>query len=203
MKSLNESHQKIKSPVRADKIYIWDPLVRIFHWTLVITFSIAFISEDDYLTIHSWAGYTILSLLMIRILWGFIGTKHAKFSDFVFSKQDITQFIKDTLLFKAKRYLGHNPAGGAMVILLIFSLLFTACSGLVIFAIEEGQGPLAFLLSEVSSNWGDIVEEIHEFFANFTLFLIAVHIAGVIIESLIHSENLIKSMFTGTKRRIK
>lgn len=203
MKSSYESHQKINSPVRSDKIYIWDPLVRIFHWTLVIAFSIAFISEDDYLMIHSWAGYTILSLLIIRILWGFVGTKHAKFSDFVFSKQDITQFIKDTFSLKAKRYLGHNPAGGAMVILLILSVLLTGCSGLILFAIEEGQGPLAFLLSEVSSSWGDIVEEIHEFFANFTLFLIAVHVAGVIIESLIHSENLIKSMFTGTKRRIK
>lgn len=201
MKSLNENGQKKNSLVKADSVYIWDPLVRIFHWTLVIAFSIAFISEDDYLTIHSWAGYTILSLLIIRIMWGFVGTKHAKFSDFTFSKQDITQFLKDTFSLKAKRYLGHNPAGGAMVFLLIFSLLFTTCSGLVVFAIEEGQGPLAFLLSEVSSFWGDIVEEVHELLANFTLFLIAVHIAGVIVESLIHSENLIKSMFTGNKRR--
>ena len=169
--------------------------------TLVIAFSIAFISEDDYLTIHSWAGYTILSLLMVRIIWGFVGTKHAKFSDFVFSKADIKQFIKDTFSLKAKRYVGHNPAGGAMVIILIVSLLLTGCSGLIIFAIEEGQGPLAFLLSDVSPFWGDIVEEVHEFLANFILFLIAVHVAGVIVEGLIHHENLIKSMFTGLKRR--
>lgn len=201
MKSLNENGQKKSSLVSADNEYVWDPLVRIFHWTLVIAFAIAFISEDDYLTIHSWAGYTILSLLIIRIFWGFVGTKHAKFSDFTFSKQDITQFIKDTFSLKAKRYLGHNPAGGAMVFILIVSLLFTACSGLMIFAIEEGQGPLAFLLSGVSPFWGDMIEEVHEFFANFILFLIAVHIAGVIIESLIHGENLIKSMFTGKKRR--
>tara|TARA_R110001583_G_scaffold11560_3_gene52059 strand:- start:3463 stop:4068 length:606 start_codon:yes stop_codon:yes gene_type:complete len=201
MKLLNENGQKKSSLVSADNEYVWDPLVRIFHWTLVIAFAIAFISEDDYLTIHSWAGYTILSLLIIRIFWGFVGTKHAKFSDFIFSKQDITQFIKDTFSLKAKRYVGHNPAGGAMVFILIVSLLFTACSGLMIFAIEEGQGPLAFLLSDVSPFWGDMIEEVHEFFANFILFLIAVHIAGVIIESLIHRENLIKSMFTGKKRR--
>lgn len=203
MKSFNEKNQNKDSLVRTDNEDIWDPLVRIFHWTLVISFSIAFISEDDYLTIHSWAGYTILSLLIIRMFWGFVGTKHAKFSDFTFSKQEIIQFIKDTFSLKAKRYLGHNPAGGAMVILLILSLLFTACSGLVVFAIEEGQGPLAFLLLEVSPFWGDIVEEVHEFLANFTLFLVAVHIAGVIIESLIHRENLIKSMWTGKKRRQK
>ena len=201
MTSLNENTQKKQSLVRSDNVYIWDPLVRIFHWTLVLAFSIAFISEDDYLTIHSWAGYTILSLLTIRIFWGFVGTKHAKFSDFVFSKKDITQFIKATFSLKAKRYLGHNPAGGAMVIILIISLLITACSGLVILAIEEGQGPLAFLLSDTTPFWGDIIEEVHEFFANFNLFLIAVHVAGGIVEGLIHRENLIKSMFTGMKRR--
>lgn len=200
MKPSTENSQNKNALVDTDTLNIWDPLVRIFHWTLVIAFSIAFISEDDYLTIHSWAGYTILSLLIIRIFWGFVGTKHAKFSDFVFSKQEIILFVKHTFSLKAKRYLGHNPAGGAMVILLIISLLFTACSGLVIFAIEEGQGPFALLLSQTSPFWEDIAEETHEFFANFTLFLIAVHIAGVIIESLIHRENLIKSMFTGKKR---
>ncbi len=201
MKSLNENPPKKQSLARTDNLNIWDPLVRIFHWTLVLAFSIAFISEDHYLMVHSWAGYTILSLLTIRIFWGFVGTKHAKFSDFTFSKQEIIQFLKDTLSIKAKRYLGHNPAGGAMVFLLIFSLLFTSCSGLVVFAIEEGQGPLASLLLEVNPFWGDIIEEVHEFFANFTLFLIVVHIMGVIIESLIHRENLIKSMFTGKKHR--
>ena len=201
MNSLNKNDQNRSSLVSIDKVYIWDPLVRISHWTLVIAISIAFISEDDYLTIHSWAGYTVLSLLTIRILWGFVGTKHAKFSDFVFSKKDITQFVKDTFSLKAKRYLGHNPAGGTMVILLIISLLITACNGLVIFATEEGQGPLVFLLSDTSPFWGDIIEEVHEFFANFILFLIAVHVAGVIVEGLIHRENLIKSMFTGMKRR--
>jgi len=200
MKSSNENNQRLNSEFSANKIYIWDPLVRIFHWTLVLAFSLAFISEDDYITIHSWSGYTILSLLTIRIFWGFVGTKHALFSDFVFSKTKIIQFIKNTLSFKAKRYLGHNPAGGAMVILLMISLLITACSGLIIFAIEENQGPLVFLFSNVNSFGADIAENLHEFFADFTLFLIFVHIFGVIVESLIHKENLIKSMFTGNKK---
>lgn len=201
MKSLNEKFPTKNTLVNTSQVKVWDPLVRIFHWALVVFFSIAFISEDDYLTIHSWAGYTVLALLTIRIFWGFVGTKHAKFSDFIFSRQKILQFTKDTLSFKAKRYLGHNPAGGAMILILILSLLFTACTGLVNFAIEEGQGPLAFLLSKANPFWGDIIEEVHEIFANFTLLLIVVHIAGVIIESLIHRENLIKSMVTGKKRR--
>ena len=200
MKSSNENHQLSNSEFSANKIYIWDPLVRIFHWTLVLAFSVAFISEDDYIAIHSWSGYTILSFLTIRVFWGVVGTKHALFSDFVFSKIEIIQFIKNTLSLKAKRYLGHNPAGGAMVILLMISLLITACSGLVIFAIEENQGPLVFLFSTANFLGADIAENLHEFFADFTLFLIVVHIFGVIVESIIHKENLIKSMFTGNKR---
>jgi cytochrome b len=185
-----------KSTVR-----VWDPLVRVFHWLLVAAFFTAYITEEDFLTLHSWAGYTVLGLLLVRILWGFVGTKHARFSDFVFSPQHIVQYLKDTFVLKAKRYIGHNPAGGAMILLLIFSLLITSISGLVIFGIEEAQGPLAGWISDSSHFWGDAFEELHEFFANFTLFLVFVHVAGVVVESLIHHENLIVSMFNGRKRQ--
>ena len=107
------------------QIKVWDPLVRFFHWALVSAFIIAYITEDDFLTIHSWAGYLILSLLCIRFVWGFIGTSYARFSDFAYSATNIIQFLKDTLRLSAKRYLGHNPAGGAMIFLLMFSLLIT------------------------------------------------------------------------------
>ena len=181
---------------------VWDLLVRVFHWVLVGAFFIAYITED-FLTIHSWAGYTVLGLLAFRIIWGVIGTKHARFTDFVFRPKHIKQFLKDTLSLKAKRYLGHNPAGGAMVILLIVSLLITTLSGLIIFGIEEAQGPFASWLSGASHFWGDLFEELHEFFANFTLFLVFIHVAGVLVESLIHGENLITSMINGNKRSNK
>ena len=181
------------------EISVWDPLVRIFHWTLVISFFTAYFTEDDFQTIHTWAGYTIISLLIVRILWGFVGTKHAKFSDFIYSKQEIIRFIKDSFAFKAKRYIGHNPAGGAMIFLLILSLIITTTTGLFLFAIEEGQGPLAAFLSSDWSVLEDVFEELHEFFANFTLFLVFIHIAGVLVESLIHKENLVKSMINGKK----
>ncbi len=182
------------------EISVWDPLVRIFHWTLVISFFTAYFTEDDFQTIHTWAGYTIISLLIVRIFWGFVGTKHAKFSDFIYSKQEIIRFIKDTFAFKAKRYLGHNPAGGAMIFLLILSLIITTTTGLFLFAIEEGQGPLAALLSSDWSVLEDAFEELHEFFANFTLFLVFIHVAGVLVESFIHKENLVKSMINGKKK---
>jgi cytochrome b len=186
-----------------NEVSVWDPLVRVFHWVLVGAFFTAYITEEDFLTIHSWAGYIIIGLLLVRIIWGLIGTKHARFTDFVFTPKHITQFIKDTLSLRAKRYLGHNPAGGAMVIMLMASLIITTISGVIIFGIEEAQGPLATWLSGTSHFLGGLFEELHEFFANFTLFLVFIHVAGVLIESLIHGENLIASMFSGKKRSNK
>jgi len=184
-----------------DMVKVWDPLVRVFHWVLVVSFTVAYFTEEDLLTIHVWAGYVVLGLLVIRIIWGFIGTRHARFSDFVCRPKTIIQFFKDTVIFKAKRYLGHNPAGGAMVILLMLSLLLTSITGLVVYGAEEQAGPLANLFSSIDSDWGDVAEEAHEFFANFTLLLVLFHVLGVIVESLLHKENLVSAMITGFKEK--
>ncbi len=183
----------------SSQIKVWDPLVRFFHWSLVSAFVIAYITEDDFLTIHSWAGYLILALLGIRFVWGFVGTRYARFADFIYSPANIMQFLKDTLGFKAKRYLGHNPAGGAMVILLMISLLMTTTTGVLLLGAEEHAGPVAFLFAQAGGFWEDALEEVHEFFANFTLLLVFVHIAGVLVESFIHKENLVSAMITGFK----
>lgn len=181
-------------------VNVWDPFVRIFHWTLVLSFFIAYITEEDFLSIHTYAGYTVLTLLVLRIIWGLIGTRHARFSDFTYSPQTIKEFIKDTLYLRAKRYLGHNPAGGAMILLMIISLLVTTLTGIAVYGIEEQAGPLSNWYMQKDSFWGDAFEETHEFFANFTLLLVFVHVAGVIVESFIHKENLVKSMIDGEKR---
>jgi cytochrome b len=181
------------------EIKVWDPLIRFFHWALVSAFIIAYITEEDFLTIHSWAGYLILSLLCIRFLWGFIGTRYARFSDFAYSPTNIIQFLKDTLRLSAKRYLGHNPAGGAMILLMIISLIITGITGIAVYGAEEQAGPMASWFTQNVHFWEEAFEELHEFFANFTLLLVFVHVAGVILESLIHKENLVKSMITGLK----
>ena len=180
-------------------VKVWDPFVRVFHWTLVLSFMIAFIVEEDYLAIHTFAGYTVLILILLRIVWGLIGPQHARFSDFIYSTETIKQFLKDTLSFKAKRYLGHNPAGGAMILLMIISLLLTTLTGIAVYGAEEQAGPMASWFSQSHEFWGEAFEETHEFFANFTLLLVFIHVAGVLIESMIHKENLVKSMITGTK----
>jgi cytochrome b len=185
----------------SSQIKVWDPLVRFFHWALVSAFIIAYITEEDFLTIHSWAGYLILALLCIRFAWGFIGTRYARFSDFAYGPKSIIQFLKDSLRLSAKRYLGHNPAGGAMVFLLMFSLLITTASGVILLGAEEQAGPVAHWFTQSESMWADILEEVHEFFANFTLFLVLVHVVGVLVESLIHKENLVSAMINGFKEK--
>ncbi len=93
-------------------VKIWDPLIRIFHWSLVVTFTIAYLSADEESVLHTWSGYAVLGLALFRILWGFIGSQHARFSDFVYPPSVIVSYARDTLLGRAKRYLGHNPLGG-------------------------------------------------------------------------------------------
>ncbi len=184
---------------RTKKIKVWDPLVRIFHWTLVSAFSIAYVTEDEFLDLHVYAGYTVLGLLTIRLIWGFVGTRHARFSDFVRAPGATLIYLKELFSFRAKRYLGHNPAGGLMIVALLISLLVTSISGLAAYGVE-GFGPLADWFHHYGV-WNDEwMEEIHEFFANFTLLLVATHLAGVLLGSLLHSENLVRAMFTGVKR---
>jgi cytochrome b len=178
---------------------IWDPFIRIFHWSLVAGFILAYVTEDDLLTLHTWAGYVVLGLVTVRILWGLIGSRHARFSDFIYSPAAIMQYLRDTMHLKGKRYLGHNPAGGAMVVLLLVSLLLTSVTGVLVYGAEEGAGPLAAWTSQFGHDRAEAFEEVHEFFANFTVFLVFLHVAGVVLESLIHRENLVSSMINGKK----
>jgi len=181
-------------------IKVWDPLIRIFHWTLVAAFFIAYLSGEDLLGLHVWAGYIIIGLLIFRIFWGIGGSQHARFTDFIYSLAAIRGYVKDTLRLKAPRYLGHNPAGGIMVVLLLIMLMLISASGLVVYAVNEHAGPLASQLSGIDKSWEDILEGIHEVFVNFTLILVAIHLCGVLVESLIHRENLVHAMITGQKK---
>lgn len=185
----------------SNSIKVWDPLVRFFHWSLVSAFLIAFITEEELLSVHTWAGYLVLALVLIRVVWGFVGTPYARFSDFVYRPAEIIAFLKDSISFKAKRYLGHNPAGGAMIVLLLIALVITAGTGVFLLGAEDLSGPVASLFGDNRYFWAEILEEVHEFFANFTVLLVVVHVAGVLIESLIHGENLISAMLTGYKPR--
>ena len=163
-----------------NEVRVWDPFVRIFHWSLVLTFTIAWLSGDELEVLHINAGYAVLGLVLLRIAWGFIGTHHARFRNFVYPPAEVKGFLRDTFMQRARRYLGHNPAGGAMIILMLLSLVITTVTGIACYGVEDGAGPLAMLMG-VPEAGGEMLEEVHEFFANLMVLLVVVHVIGVII----------------------
>lgn len=201
------------------QVRVWDPLVRLFHWTLVAAFIIAYVTGEEDSLVHIYAGYYILGLLVFRIIWGFVGTRYARFSDFIYSPRRTVQYLKGMFSGKPEHFLGHNPAGGWMIVMLLVSLALTTWTGLKYYGLE-GHGPLAAGNVEVAliapayadddeheghemngehSPDEEFWEELHEFFANFTVLLIVIHIAGVVVASRLHGENLARAMVTGRK----
>ena len=170
-------------------VKVWDPFVRLFHWSLVLFFVIAVISADEWERVHEYSGYIVAGLVGVRIVWGVIGTRHARFSDFVYRPSVVMSYLKSTLHARAPRYLGHNPAAGMMVLALLLSLVFVSATG-VMMTMD------AFWAAE----W---VEDLHETAANVTIGLVVLHIGGVVFSSVEHKENLIRSMITGLKRADK
>lgn len=168
-------------------VKVWDPFVRVFHWSLLALFVAAHVTGDHWEQAHIVVGYTITALLSLRIVWGFVGPRHARFADFVRGPRKVLAYLRDAALLKAPRHLGHNPAGGAMVIALLLSLALTCITGV--------------LMTSKSLLWGvKWVEEVHEALAHLSIGLVVLHVIGVIASSLLHGENLISSMITGRKR---
>lgn len=203
-----------------NQIYVWDVLVRFFHWMLVLTFIIAYLSGEELDTLHAYAGYLILGLIGVRVIWGLIGSRYARFSQFMTSPGTAIEYLKNLLSSKPERkdYIGHNPAGGWMIIALLVSILATGFSGLKVYGLE-GHGPLALADNGIlpqqqgqrimvasdddheDSAEEEFWEETHELLANFMVLLIALHIAGVFLSSIKHRENLVKAMMSGYKER--
>ena len=210
-------------------IKVWDIAIRVFHWTLLGCYAIAFISSENIMKVHVIFGYIVLFLVLFRILYGFVGTKYARFSNFLYPPAQIVDYLKGLLIGRPKHYIGHNPAGGFMIVILLLSLLSLTLTGLKAYGVK-GHGPLAkheisfmtnaFADSDDKENHDEhdsrkrhskknnrtekdeFWEEVHETTAYFTLFLVSIHIMGVLVSSLVHRENLIKAMITGRKQLI-
>lgn len=204
----------------AQQVKVWDITVRIFHWALVVGFIIAYVSGEEEDLLHIYSGYIVFALILFRILWGFIGTRYARFWNFVYGPEATATYVKSIFSGKPIHYLGHNPIGGWMVILMLVSLFAVSWSGLELYA-SEGKGPLAnadiSLINHALANGDDdderdehdddenepeddeFWEDIHEALAEITLFLVFAHIIGVLIASVIHKENLVRAMITGKK----
>lgn len=167
-------------------VRVWDPLVRIFHWSLVGLFVFAFVTADEWDRAHELAGYAIAGLVAFRVVWGLIGTRHARFGSFVRSPFAALKYMRDGLMRRAPRHLGHNPPGGLMILALLAAIGGIAATGWMI---------------TIDAYWGvEWVEEAHEALVYGTLVLISLHIGGVIFSSIEHGENLVLAMVTGRKR---
>ena len=203
----------MSTPSDSTEIPVWDPLLRLFHWTLLLCFCTAYLSEGEWFeglqdrldgellqVVHVWAGYGLAGLLLFRLLWGFVGPRYARFSDFVCRPGEILAYLYAVLTLRAPRHLGHNPAGGAMIIAMLLALTATVITGLALYGADKGLGPLAGWLAGSSDTLIDAIKEAHEVATNGMLLLIAGHLLGVAWESLLHRENLVRAMITGRKR---
>jgi cytochrome b len=176
MSDINDSTVKL--------VPVWDIAVRLFHWSLVLCVTAAWLLTDNR-DVHEFLGYTAAGLVAFRLVWGVIGTRYARFTSFVTGPRRVLGYLRDMVRGREERYLGHNPAGAAMIIALIFTILALGVTG--------------YMMGMTRYFGQDWVEDVHEFFANFLLVLVALHIGGVLIASLRHRENLVRSMVTGLK----
>ncbi len=198
---------------RAATVRVWDPLVRVFHWGLVAAFATAWLTADEVQPVHEVAGYTIAGLVAFRLVWGFAGSRYARFAQFVTGPAATLSYLGSMLRGGERRYLGHNPAGAAMIVALLLTLSGTALTGWLM-AEPDRVTMLPALPQIVAPAWADDdgdeygegrevegpLKEVHETLANLMLLLVAAHVGGVVLASIRHRENLARAMITGEKR---
>jgi cytochrome b len=168
------------------KVRVWDAAVRIGHWTLVACVALAWFTRHGGGRWHEWAGYAVLVVVAWRVLWGFAGSRHARFADFLHSPKATFDYARQVAAGREPRHLGHNPLGGWMIVALLVTLVLAAGSG---------------WLYTTDRFWGVAwVEEAHDILANMLFVLAGIHVAGVVGTSLRHRENLVAAMLHGDKR---
>lgn len=169
------------TPVR-----VWDPVVRLFHWTVVAGCVLNLAAFTDGKGAHRWVGYAVALALAIRVVWGFVGTRYARFADFVPGPSALVAYVKALARGQAPRFLGHNPAGAVMMLTLM--------------ALLAGVSLTGWMLTLDAWFGDDNLEELHEALANAILVFAGLHVAAALFESWRHGENLVVSMITGRKR---
>ena len=164
---------------------VWDAPVRVFHWLLVLSFGAAYLTAESerWRLVHVTAGYTMAGLVAFRIVWGLVGTRHARFTDFVRGPRAILAYLKSLVSRHPEHHAGHNPAGALAIVGLLLLAAVTTASGWATY-------------NEVGGKW---LEEVHEAIANGMLLLVIVHVAAVLLSSWLHRENLVGAMIHGRK----
>jgi cytochrome b len=168
-----------------NKILVWDAPVRVFHWLLALSFAGAYLTAESerWRLLHMSLGYTMGGLVTFRILWGLLGTRYARFTNFVQGPAAVMRYLRSLASTKPEHHIGHNPAGALAIVLLLLLSVATVATG----------------WTQDMAIGGHWLEEFHEGAASFMLALVGVHLAGVVLSSWLHRENLVRSMLTGQK----
>ena len=183
------------------RILVWDVPVRLFHWSLALLLVVSYFTAragGDWMTLHFWSGYAILTLLFFRIAWGFLGSTTARFSSFLKGPSAAIAHLAHLLGRGRPRDAGHNPLGGAMVVVMILAVLAQAATGLFAADTDMGMvnGPLAL---KVADKWVERATAFHSFWINVLLILVGLHVLAVLFYLVWKRQNLIGAMFTGRK----
>ena len=167
------------------KIKVWDAPVRVFHWLLVLSFAGAYLSAESerWRLLHVTLGYTLGGLVAFRLVWGLVGTRYARFANFVRGPQAVLTYLRSLRKGQPQHHLGHNPAGAVAIVLLLLASVAVVGSGWALY-------------NDVGGEW---LSELHDIAANSMLLVVAIHIAGVLVASRLHRENLVRAMVTGQK----
>jgi cytochrome b len=193
--------------VQAVEVRVWDPLIRVVHWLLAAAILVDWFTDEP-LWMHTWLGYFAAALIVLRIIWGFAGPENGRFVSFVRGPRMVFDYLAGLVRFSSKRYLGHSPAGGAMIVALLIMIAATVGTGMANLAADRGEGPLSGVVAKVERTArvpGQrrpplLMKQVHETVANITLVLVVLHVFGVALASFAHRENLVGAMITGRKR---
>ncbi len=186
---LRSDAESLGAPAPAVSVPVWDVAVRVFHWTLVAAVVTSWITGGTGERIHETVGYAVAGLMTFRMVWGVVGTRHARFRDFVRGPSGVLDYLSSMIKLRPAHHLGHNPAGALMILLLIAALLIIVISGVMM------QSNRFF-----GVEW---VEQVHSIAADSLLVFIPLHVLGALVSSWLHQENLIRAMFSGSKRAPK
>lgn len=180
------------------KVTVWDIPTRIFHWSLAAVCATAYITSrtEYYLDVHATAGYAALGLVLFRVLWGFSGNRFARFSSFVKGWSEVRSYLTEFISEKPPRYIGHNPAVGWVILLILAVIADIAVAGIVTYGGEENRGLFAGIFSFATAQYA---RGIHVLLAYGLIFIIVVHVSAALIHDFYFKENIIASMVTGKK----
>ena len=188
-------------PVANRWVKVWDLPTRLFHWMLVLLVAVGvftgFVTPEWWMGVHVWTGYGLVALMLFRLVWGIFGSEYSRVVSFIYPPRDTFEHLRGLLLLRPPHYVGHNPTGALMVFALTGVLIALVATGLLVLGGEEIQGPLAPV---IGYSVGFAAKQVHLWLVVLLLAMVTCHIVGVVTESLLTHDNLVRSIITGWKK---